>query len=75
MLACFHHDYSSEQPLFAPRTFQGIDQVRANWSALPESIPDFHAEIVRSAADGTPSSLRSTGLEPRPTAGGSTNAV
>ena len=52
MLACFHEDYRSEQPLFPARTFQGIDQVRANWSALLENIPDFHGEIVRSAVDG-----------------------
>ncbi|HEX2103084.1 MAG TPA: nuclear transport factor 2 family protein [Solirubrobacteraceae bacterium] len=31
---------------------QGIDQVRANWSALLEAIPDFHADIVRSAVEG-----------------------
>jgi ketosteroid isomerase-like protein len=52
MLACFHEDYRSEQPLFPTRTFQGVDQVRANWSALLEGIPDFHAEILRSAVDG-----------------------
>ncbi len=52
MLACFHEDYRSEQPLFPARTFQGIAQVRANWSALLEGIPDFHAEILRSAVDG-----------------------
>ncbi len=51
MLACFHEDYRSEQPIYPARTFQGIDQVRANWSALLEGIPDFHAEIVRSAVD------------------------
>ena len=52
MLACFHEDYRSEQPIYPARTFQGIDQVRKNWSALLESIPDFHADIVRSAVDG-----------------------
>jgi ketosteroid isomerase-like protein len=52
MLACFHDDYRSEQPLFPARTFQGIDQVRANWSALLEAIPDFHAKVLRSAVDG-----------------------
>jgi ketosteroid isomerase-like protein len=52
MLACFHEDYRSEQPLFPARTFQGIDQVRANWSTLLQAIPDFHAETLRSAADG-----------------------
>jgi ketosteroid isomerase-like protein len=51
MLACFHEDYRSEQPLFPARTFQGIDQVRANWSALLEAIPDLHADILRSAVD------------------------
>ena len=52
MLACFHDDYRSEQPLFPSRSFQGIDQVRANWSALLAAIPDFRAEVLRSAADG-----------------------
>jgi ketosteroid isomerase-like protein len=52
MLACFHQDYRSEQPLFPARAFQGIDQVRANWSALLEGITDFRAEILRSAVDG-----------------------
>ena len=52
MLACFHDDYRSEQPLFPARTFQGIDQVRANWSALLDGIPDFHANTLRSAVDG-----------------------
>src|SRR3954469_17004432 len=52
MVACFHEDYRSEQPLFPARTFVGIDQVRANWSALLNAIPDFHAEVLRSAAEG-----------------------
>jgi ketosteroid isomerase-like protein len=52
MVACFHEDYRSEQPLFPARTFRGVAQVRANWSVLLESIPDFHAEILRSAVDG-----------------------
>ncbi len=51
MLACFHADYRSEQPAHPARAFQGIDQVRANWSALLAGIPDFHAEILRSAVD------------------------
>ena len=52
MLTCFHEDYRSEQPQFPARSFQGIDQVRANWSALLDAMPDFHAEVVRSAVDG-----------------------
>jgi ketosteroid isomerase-like protein len=52
MLACFHEDYRSEQPLHPARTFVGIDQVRANWSTVLDAIPDFHAELLRSAAEG-----------------------
>jgi ketosteroid isomerase-like protein len=51
MLACFHEDYRSEQPRFPARTFQGIDQVRANWSALLDAMPDFHSEVLRTAVD------------------------
>jgi ketosteroid isomerase-like protein len=51
MLTCFHEDYR-EQPQFPARTFQGIDHVRANWSALLDALPDFHAEVLRSASDG-----------------------
>lgn len=49
MLACFHADYRSEQPIHPARAFEGIEQVRANWSALLEGIPDFRAQVVRSA--------------------------
>src|SRR3954462_3837880 len=49
---CLHADYRSEQPRYPARTFDGVDQVRANWSALLDAIPDFHAEVLRSAADG-----------------------
>ena len=52
MVDCFRADYQSEQPLFPSRTFQGVDQVRANWSALLNAIPDFRAEILRSAVEG-----------------------
>src|SRR3954454_18835882 len=52
MLACFHEDYRSEQPLFPARTFIGIDQVRANWSAMLDAIPDFRSEVLCSAVDG-----------------------
>jgi ketosteroid isomerase-like protein len=52
MVACFHDDYRSEQPLFPARAFTGVEQVRANWSALLAAIPDFRAELVRTAVDG-----------------------
>jgi ketosteroid isomerase-like protein len=52
LVACFQDDYRSEQPIYPARTFQGVDQVRKNWSALLESVPDFHSDIVRSAVEG-----------------------
>ena len=52
MVACFHEDYLSEQPVHPARTFQGVDQVRKNWSMLLESIPDLHSDLLRSAVDG-----------------------
>ncbi len=52
MVACFHDDYRSEQPVFPARAFTGAEQVRANWSALLAAIPDFRSELVRTAVDG-----------------------
>jgi ketosteroid isomerase-like protein len=52
MVACFHEDYRSEQPVYPARAFQGSDQVRKNWSVLLENLRDFHAETLRSAVDG-----------------------
>jgi ketosteroid isomerase-like protein len=51
MLACFHEDYRSEQPMYPARTFQGVEQVRSNWSQLLHNIPDFHSQIIRSAVN------------------------
>lgn len=51
-LACFDPGYRSEQPAHPDRTFAGIAQVRKNWSTLFAAIPDFHAELQRSTADG-----------------------
>lgn len=51
-LSCFAPDYRSEAPAHPDRAFQGIAQVRKNWSTLFAAIPDFHAELVRSVVDG-----------------------
>jgi limonene-1,2-epoxide hydrolase len=48
----FHRDYHSEQPAHPAREFGSSAQVRANWDAMFGGIPDFHAELVRSADDG-----------------------
>ena len=51
-LACFQDDYESEQPAHPDRAFRGREQVRINWSAVFDGVPDFSAELLRSAADG-----------------------
>lgn len=52
MVALFHPDYDSRQPAHPGRAFVGREQVRANWGAMFAGIPDFRAELVRSAQDG-----------------------
>jgi ketosteroid isomerase-like protein len=47
---CFTEDYSSEQPAHPARSFRGRDQARQNWSAMFAGMPDFRADLVRSAA-------------------------
>lgn len=51
-LACFDPNYRSEQPVHPDRGFGGIDQVRKNWSTLFAAIPDFRAELLRTAVEG-----------------------
>ena len=48
----FHEDYDSEQPAHPDRAFTGRDQVRANWSAIFDGVPDFTSELVRVGSDG-----------------------
>jgi limonene-1,2-epoxide hydrolase len=47
-----HEGYRSEQPVHPGRAFVGRAQMRANWEAMLAGIPDFCAEICRSAQDG-----------------------
>jgi len=50
--ALLHQDYRSEQPVHPGRAFVGRAQMEANWKAMFDGIPDFHAELIRSAQDG-----------------------
>ena len=50
--ALVHPDYRSEQPAHPGRSFVGRAQMVANWKAMFDGIPDFHAEVVRSVQDG-----------------------
>ena len=49
--ALMHPDYRSEQPAHPGRAFVGRAQMEANWKAMFDGIPDFHAELVRSVDD------------------------
>jgi ketosteroid isomerase-like protein len=51
-VACFAEDYDSEQPAHPDRAFTGREQVRENWSAIFEGVPDFTAELVATAGSG-----------------------
>src|SRR5215208_5933078 len=51
-VACFAEDYDSEQPAHPDRAFRGAEQVRENWSAIFEGVPDFASELVSAGAIG-----------------------
>lgn len=48
-VACFAHDYRSEQPAHPDRVFGGRDQVRMNWSAIFREVPDVQGDLIRSS--------------------------
>jgi steroid delta-isomerase-like uncharacterized protein len=51
-LAHIDADYRSEQPAHPERAFGGREQVRENWEAIFRDVPDFRADLIRSAVDG-----------------------
>jgi predicted ester cyclase len=51
MLACFDPNYRSEQPVHPARAFQGVEQVRKNWSGLFEAVPDVKWDVIRMVGD------------------------
>lgn len=48
-VGCFHEAYHSDQPIHPDRTFSGRDQLRKNWEANFNEIPDFSAEMINYA--------------------------
>lgn len=52
MASHFSADYDSSQPVHPGRAFKGSAQVLANWTAVFEGVPDFHAELLASSVDG-----------------------
>jgi hypothetical protein len=51
-IACFDAEYESDQPIHPDRRFRGRAQVERNWTAMFTGLPDFRAELLRSAFDG-----------------------
>lgn len=51
-VSCFAPDYHSEQPIHPEWAYTGRDQLRWNWTAIFENVPDFRAELLRSTVDG-----------------------
>ncbi len=49
---CFDPDYESEQPAHPDRYFRGRAQVEQNWATMFAGLPDFRAEVVRTAVQG-----------------------
>ena len=52
LVSCFDPDYESEQPAHPDRHFRGRAQVEQNWAAMFAGLPDFRAEVLRSAVEG-----------------------
>jgi ketosteroid isomerase-like protein len=50
-VTCFAEDYDGKQPAHPDRAFVGRDQVRENWSAIFEGVPDFRADLVAATRD------------------------
>ncbi len=48
-VACFDPCSHSQQPLHPDRAFVGSQQVRKNWAEVFAGVPDFRAELIRSA--------------------------
>lgn len=49
LVDCFEPDYRSEQPVNPDRDFRGRETVRQRWTSIFASVPDFRAELVRTA--------------------------
>lgn len=48
----FHPRYESRLPAHPSENFKGSDQVRRNWTALIEAVPDLRADIEGHAVNG-----------------------
>ena len=47
LVACFHPDYESLQPLHPDRCLRGNRLVRMSWGEIFRAVPDLRAELLR----------------------------
>src|SRR2546429_5542176 len=52
LVGCFDAEYLSDQPAHPNRAFRSPEGVRKHWSWFFENVPDFQAELVRTAIRG-----------------------
>ena len=52
LVGCFDAEYLSDQPAHPNRAFRSPEGVRKHWSWFFETVPDFQAELVRTAIRG-----------------------
>lgn len=52
LVGCFAEGYVNETPVHPLRGFEGLGQVRANWSMIFRAVPDITATLRASAVDG-----------------------
>jgi len=52
LLDCFDPDYESVQPVNPDRDIRGRDTVEERWTSIFREVPDFSAEILRTAVAG-----------------------
>jgi ketosteroid isomerase-like protein len=50
LVAMFHPEYRSVQPVHPERSFQGRERVRENWKWVFERFPDFRVDVTDFAA-------------------------
>jgi hypothetical protein len=49
LVACFHSDYESIQPLHPDCRLQGSLRIRLSWGEIFRAVPDLRADLIRDA--------------------------
>jgi ketosteroid isomerase-like protein len=52
LVACFHPDYESLQPLHPDRQLRGAQSVRFSWGEIFRAVPDLQTELIRCTLAG-----------------------